>query len=207
MSTEVKGMAPKQEPTGRYNWLDEYQITPRGFSPDSSLECFGEDTPHKPPMIDVDVKLAADIHIISDEEFAKEVAQWWFPGYTERYVEVAAVIFNDASVWYLPLSTWDDDLEKTRLRLVDEFVPDVIQWKAILNGKNPRKALREWEDKQEPDVYEWEERMDETTISEENRKWFNQHLDHTTHIDREIKSQTNEQELEVEDDMDWTEDW
>lgn len=206
MSTGVQSMKSEGPDVERYNWVTDTDVVPHGYSVDVSDKYFGEDTPHEPPVVDVDLKLAADIEIISDEEFAKEVAEWWFPGETEKYIEVAAIIFNDGSIWYIPLASWDNDYEKTRMRIVDDYMSDVVQWKALVRGDNPREALEDWYDWKEPDKVEWLEDMDKTEMSEEQRKWFNENVDWLEHIDRTVESSSSDVELELEDD-DWTDDW
>jgi len=191
----------------RYKWTSEYNIRPRGYSTEVDEEYFGEDTPHKPPVLDVDLKLAADIEIVDDDELVEEVAEYWFPSEKSRYNKAAAIIFNDVSVWYLPLANWDEDYEHTRVKIIDDFIEDIIQWRAIVDGRSPEKALEDWRDWKEPNVKQWVKELDDTELSEEYRNWFNNNVDWVSHISKTIESNSHEVELDLNDEDDWTEEW
>lgn len=186
------------------NWYDSYDIEPKGFSSSVDSDYFDDDSPHKPPAIDVDVKMAADVHISDDPKLVKEVTEYWFGEHDDRYIEVAKVVFNDGSVWCLPLADWDKDYTNTRIHIVDEYIPDVVQWKAITEGRDPSEALENFRDQTSEDDEQWVEDVGNTDMTEEQRRWFNNTLDHVNHIDRKVE--TKDVDVKVTEDIDtsWT---
>lgn len=190
-----------------YNWYDEWDIEPQGFSSDVNMDFFDEQSPHKPPVFDVEVKMAADIKITDDGELVDEVVGYWFPEGNDRYEYVAKVVFNDASVWCLPLASWEKDYERTRCRLVEDYIPDVIQWKAIVDGRDPSQALSSFREEYESDDSSWVDDIEEAEMTEEQREWFNRHADWVNHIDRTVESSDNDVNISIEDDTGWEEDW
>lgn len=190
------------------SWTEKWDIEPHGFVNDVDERFFNEDAPHKPPLIDVELKLAADVQIRDDNELVQSVADYWFPHDSERHTEVAEIVFNDISVWYLPLAPWEKDYESTRIKIVDDFIPDIVQWKAITENENPKEALEEWKEwDKDDDEYEWVELMSETEMEGEIRKWFNEHADWLPYIAKKVKSQANDVEFDDSGDLDWRDSW
>lgn len=190
-----------------YDWTSKWDIEPHGFSADASEPFCSEDTPHKPPLYNVELKLAADIEIINDIGLVNEVAEHWFPSQVNRFTQAAAVVFNDASVWYLPLATWEKDYEGIRTHLVNSFIPDIVQWKAIVDGRDPSEALEQYRDWNSIDEKEWVDDVDDTDMPEDYRQWFNDNVDWVGHISREIESSSDNVDLDVDEDDSWTDDW
>lgn len=193
--------------TGVYSWISQYEIDSSSFSSTEGDAFHDESTPHEPPLYDVQLKLASDIEIIHDEELVDEVVNYWFPSESDRLDRVIAVFFNDASVWYLPTASWEKDYEGTRQHVVETFVPDVVQWKALVEGRDPSEALSRYRKNKEIDDPEWEDEVGNTSMSEEHRKWFNSNVDWMPHIDREVKSRHKSVDLSVENDDSWADDW
>lgn len=193
--------------TESYSWLEQYDINMSACSSYDNEPFEDDSTPHKPPLIDVDLKLASDIEFLEDEELVGEVVDYWFPESKDRLDQVAAVFFNDGSVWYLPTTDWEKDYEGIRTHVVQKFIPEIIQWRAIVNGENPSEALSRHEQGLEPEEPEWEEDVADTEISEEDRMWFNENVDWLPHLDREIKSKSESIDLNVESGDSWADDW
>lgn len=190
-----------------YDWTSEWNIDPQGFSANATEPFCSDDTPHEPPLYNVELKLAADIEIINDIELVNEVANYWFPSEVDRYTQVAAVVFNDASVWYLPLASWEKDYEGTRTHIVEKFIPDIVQWRALIDGRSPSKALDKYRDWNSIDEKKWVEDVEDTDMPEEYRQWFNDNAEWVEHISREVKSSSNNVNLGVDEDDSWTDDW
>jgi hypothetical protein len=190
-----------------YSWISEYEIEPSSFSSSKGDAFHDGSTPHEPPLYDVELKLASDIEILHDEELVDEVVNYWFPSESDRLDRVIAVFFNDASVWYLPTASWEKDYEGIREHVVETFVPDVVQWKALVEGRDPSKALSRFRKGKEIDDPEWESEMSNTSMSEEHREWFNSHADWMPHIDRQVESNSESIDLDVEDEDSWADDW
>jgi hypothetical protein len=189
-------------------WIDEWDIEPYGYTTNIDERFFSEDSPHEKPLIDVDVKLAADIEIRDDSKLVQSVAEHWFPHDTERYVEVAEITFNDVSVWYLPLAPWDKDYENTRLSIVDDFVSDIVQWNAVVNNESPKVALEEWHNwLEQHENNEWTELMSETEMDESQRKWFNENADWLPHIPKTVESKVEDIEFDGSNKMNWEDNW
>jgi hypothetical protein len=208
MSTGAKLMS-KPEPITEdtYKWHDEWNLNPQGFSTNVDDRFFGNDSPNKPPVFDVDVKLAADVVISDDIELASEVAQYWFPEDSERFTQVAIIVFNDASVWHIPLAPSNKDYERTRQTIVDRYIPDVVQWKAILNGNDPAEALEQLKGEIESTEEKWVKELDQTDMSEEQRQWFNDNARWLDHIGRTVESSQDDVDLNVNGEEQWTDDW
>lgn len=206
MSAGAKKESSKMsEHDGSDNWYDSYDIEPKGFPSTVDRDFFGDDSPHKPPAIEVDVKMAADIHITDDQELVENVTEYWFGEYSERFIEVAKVVFNDGSVWCLPLADWDRDYTNTRIHIIEEYIPDVIQWKAITEDRDPSEALEEFRNLTSDGDYSWTEDVDNTEMTDEQRRWFNNNLEHIEHIDRKVKSKGIDVEITQDVDTSWTE--
>lgn len=188
------------------SWDLNWHIKEEGYWDSIGSRFFDEDSPNKPPLMEVPEKLAADLEISDDPELVEEVASYWFPGREDDYVEVVKITYNDFSVWYWPLRPWDEDYENMRDTIVKRYYPQVIKWRAIVRGDDPSKALREMDKPWEEDEPKWFSDVDKTGLSEETRKWLNKNKDWIQHIDREINSREEEIDLGVEDE-DWTDDW
>jgi hypothetical protein len=209
MSVETVASTNENNANPTYqSWTDKWDIEPYGYTTNIDDRFFDEDSPHKPPIIDVDVKLAADIQIREDKQLVKSVAEYWFPHDTERFIEVAEIVFNDISVWYLPLPPWDKDYENIRINIVDDFVSDVVQWKAIVDNRSPKVALEEWRDwLDKDDDYEWAQLISDTEMLESTRKWFNENADWLPHIHKTVESDIKNVELNDSDEMSWEDSW
>lgn len=198
-----------QEPnddSNSHSWASKWNIEPHGYSKNLDNRFFDDDSPHESPVLDVEVKLAADVEFSDDEELVQEVAEYWFPEEADRYEEVAKVVFNDLSVWYMPLASWENDDANLRISLIDSFFPDILQWKAIVRGDDPEEAVEEWESRFTIDDEGWEEDLTDTGMTEEQRVWFNNNAPWLEHISRERDSKVADMELDLGDD-DWTDDW
>jgi hypothetical protein len=187
------------------SWASKYEIEPQGYVDEVDERFFGENTPNEPPLLQVEVKLAADISISDNPRLVREVAEFWFPDEVQRYKKVAIIAFNDASVWHIPLASWEKDYENFRRIIVEEFIPDVVQWKAIVDNRSPSKALSKWNEWLESDDEGWEEDMEKTKFSKENREWFNENADWLGHILRQVDTKDRKVSLDVEDS--WENDW
>lgn len=208
MSAGVKTVEePETMTEDDYKWHEEYDIEPQGFSSEVDMDFFGDDSPHKPPVFDVDVKMAADIEITDDGELVDEVRQYWFPEGHQRYEYVAKIVFNDASVWYMPLASWEKDYERFRCSLVEDYIPDVIQWQAIVDGRDPSKALSRFRERYQTEDDDWVDDIEDAEMTEEQRQWFNRYANWVDHIDRTVESGDNEVNISTEDDTSWEEDW
>lgn len=190
-----------------YSWNSNWHIYPEGYWQDVDPEYFGEGTPNQYPLMEVPERLAAEIEIISDDDVVEDVVEYWFPGKSEQYVEVARITFNDFSTWHLPLRSWDEDYTNTREELVKDYVPEVIRWEAIIEGRDPDEAIEEWDKPWEIEDPEWFSDVGDTGMSEETRKWLNDEIDGLSRVDRKVSSSSEDVELDIDDDDDWTDDW
>lgn len=178
VASEETSEQNESEPTDNKpnpTWGDDWHIYPGGYWEDVDEDFFGEGTPNSPPLINVDTKLAAEVHITEDQGVVEEAAEFMFPEEVERYTQAVQIIYNDLSTWLLPLPPWGEDLAGTRDWLVRDIVPEVIQWEAILDGRDPEKALSEWEDGEGVETT-WTDMIDETEMSDEDRKELNNKL-------------------------------
>lgn len=189
-----------------YTWDCNWHIDPDGYWDDVDERFFGDGTPNQPPLMEVPEKMAAELHIIDDEDVVQSAAELMFPNHSDEYTQVLRVVYNDLSTWHVPIKDWDDDSEMIMETIVQKYVPEVIKWEAIINGENPQDKLEEWDKPWEFDEPEWWSDMDHTGISEETRKWLNNSVPGVEYVDRKIESSKQEVDLEVEDD-DWTDDW
>lgn len=168
---------------------------------------YGEGTPNDFPIIAVSELLAARIEIIEDEDWAKEVAQFWHISETENITELVKVTFNDLRTWHWPLRPWDKDPTKTRQHIVEKYVPQVIRWEAILEGEDPDEAVSNWENRHEDDTVDFVEIMDETEMSDEDRKWFNKNADWMPLLKRKVEK-NEDVDIDVAEDDSWMdEEW
>lgn len=208
MSTGVNMAQEGQFDHQSKSWADLHNIEPQGFSTNIGEKFFGDDSPNKTPVVDVDVKLAADIIISDNPELVKEVAEYWFPEDTDRFKSVAKVVFNDGSVWHIPLPDWNKDYEGFRVDLVERFIPDVVQWKALVRGDDPSEALSRFREELnvEHDT-SWEKELDDTEYTDEQRKWFNDNLDHVDYLQRTVESTSDSDNLDIGSDSNWEDDW
>jgi hypothetical protein len=131
--------------TDSFSWLSKHDINKSACSSYDKEPFVSDDTPHEPPLYNVDFKIASDIEIIDNDRLTNKVVEYWFPEERDRLNKVVAVFFNDASAWYLPVADWDKDYEGIRTHVVQKFVPEVVQWKAIVRGDNPAEALKRYE--------------------------------------------------------------
>jgi len=208
MSAGVKTMSQSRPITeDGYKWYEQYDIEPQGFSSEVDMGFFDDDSPHKPPVLDVEVKMATDVIITDDEKLVDEVSQYWFSEGDNRHEYVAKIAFNDASIWYLPLASWDKDYERTRCRLVDRYIPDVIQWKAILDDRSPSDALTKFKQRYEEEDDDWVDDIEDAEMTEEQRQWFNRYANWVDHIDRTVESGDDDVSIETENETSWEEDW
>jgi|APHM01.1.fsa_nt_gi hypothetical protein len=190
------------------NWTEKWEIEPHGFDNEIDGRFFCEEAPHEPPLIDVEMKLASEIKIRDDIDLVESVATYWFPEMPDKYVEVAEIWFNDVSVWYLPLASWSEDCENMRIRIVDDFIPDVIQWKAIVENRSPKDALEQWREWDSNDnEYQWTSMMEQTEITDELRKRFNENADWLPYMAKTIESEVEIEQTEEPSKTDWEESW
>ena len=190
-----------------YNWHKEHTLSPKGYTSDVDERFFGPDTPNKPPAIDVEIKLATNIQITDDDGLVSSVAEFWIPEEPDRYTEVAKVAFNDLSVWHIPLPPWEKDHSNFRMMLVDEFIPDIVQWKALNQGQSPSERLESWKKWLESDDYTWEDEVSDTEMSDSDRQWFNENLDNIKHLDRQVDSSCDYSNIEIDDIDSWENGW
>jgi len=187
------------------DWDRNWHLKLEGYweSVDESL--FDEDSPNSVPLMAVPEKLAAEIEITDEPEVVEQVAKWWDEERSDQYVEVARILFNDLSTWHIPLRPWSKDYANIREGILKRYVPQVIKWEAILEGKDPDKALEEWDKPWNVKDPEWFNDVDDTGLTEDTRKWLNEDKDWLPHISKEINSNNEEVDLDVEDG--WEDDW
>lgn len=177
------------------------------FWQDTDTRFYGEDTPNDFPIIAVNELLAARIEIVEDEEWAKEVAQFWNISESRNITELVRITFNDLRTWHWPLRPWDKDPTKTRQHIVEKYVPQVIRWEAILEGEDPKEAVSEWENRHEDNSVDFAEIMDETDMSDEDRKWFNKNADWMPLLKRKVEK-NDDVDINVAEDDSWMdEEW
>ena len=208
MSASVgEATKPSAEDNKHEKWYNHFNVDPVGLPSSVDLSYFGDDSPHQPPIFDVDVKMAADVEIVEDQDIVRNVAEWWFGKHESRYTKVVKVIFNDISVWYYPLGEDGKDYENIITHVVDRYLPDIVQWKAVVDGDDPREALEEFRRETTEEEPDWVEDLEDTGMSDEYREWFNENLDTIDHIDREVKSRSETEDIDIEVEGDWTDDW
>lgn len=191
-----------------YSWGCNWHFEPGGYWDNVDEKFFGEDTPNQPPLMAVPEKLAAELHIIDDPDFVEEVGEWWSEREADSYTEVMKIVFNDLSVWHIPLKPWDKDYARVREHHIKQYLPEVIRWQAILDGEDPDQAVKEWEKPWAEWTPKWFSDVGDTEMSESTRKWFNNNARWMPHIDRKVESMGDEVEVELEDeDDDWADDW
>jgi hypothetical protein len=167
---------------------------------------FGEGTMNKPATKEVDEKQAIDINIIQDDAIVEQAAEVWTPEEKDKMVEAIQIVFNDGSTWHWPLRSWDNDPADMRGHYVERYAPEVIRWKAKQNGKDPDKAVRESRFYVETSEPEWVDRVKDTGLSEDARKWFNENAEYLPDLLKKVSSSGDDVELDT-DNTDWTEDW
>lgn len=210
MSIESSTEQPDAEATesdDSYSFDCNWHISLDGYWEDVDPSYFGDDTPNEPPIMAVPEKLAADMEVIEDEELIQELVDWMYSDGQEKYSEVLKVTFNDFSTWHIPLRPWDKDYARIRMGAVERYVPEIIKWEAIVKGKNPKKALQEFDAPWEYTEPEWVSDFEHWEMKEDTRKWFNENADWLPYIDKTIKSDGDEVEVELAEDEDWTDDW
>lgn len=166
----------------------------------------GEGTVNDPPSKEVDNKQVIDVNILDDDELVQEAAEMWTPEEEHKMVEVIQLVFNDGSTWHWPLREWDNDPAHTRQHFVEQYVPEVIRWQAKQNGEDPDEAIKESLFHTETSEPDWVERVTDTGLSEESRKWFNKNADYLPDLLKQVSSSADTVDLDTED-TDWTEDW
>lgn len=189
--------------TESIDWDCNWHIDFDGYFDNVDERFFGEDKPHEPPLMEVPERLAAEIDIVENSDFASTVAAQWGFNDNDSYAEVVEVLFNDLSVWRVPVKSWDKDYLNMRDEIVEKYVPQVIKWEAILNGDDPSKALNEWYNDGEPKEPQWVNEIQDTELDEEDRKWLNKNADWLGRIDRKAQSDDRNVDVEVEEDYGW----
>lgn len=185
-------------------WDGEIEELPEGDIGGVSEKYYGEGTPNVPPRLDVPEVLAADIEITSDPSKVEEVADFWFPNETDRYSKVITVYFNDGRTWNWPLPPWDSDSERARKHFIETYVPQIIKWECIKKGEDYKPKLEEFKQNHKITEPDWESLIEETEMSEEDRKWFNNNADWIPHISRKA-SGDDMIDIEVDDRFGWME--
>jgi len=162
---------------------------------------YGDGTPNDPPLINVPKKLATDMHYKDDPQLATDVASQLDFNTPSRYEAVITVEFNDYSTWNWPILVGNRELTTEVEHFIDKYLPQIIKWDAIVEGKDPQKELKKWRDGDEVD-YSWAEDVANTEISEDTRKYFNDNASWLPHIDRELSGS-----IDIETEGDWKDDW
>lgn len=195
------------ESEGPYNFDCEWHISLDGYWSDIDPFYFGEHTPNQPPLMAVPEKLAADIDILQDETMIRALSEWLYSDDPGVYSEVIKITFNDFSTWHIPVQPWSEDHACVRMSTVEKYVPEIIKWEAIVHGKDPERVLESTElpwDDTEP---EWFDDFEHRKMNENTRQWFNDNADWLPYIDETIKSDSEEVDMELDKDDDWTDDW
>jgi len=177
------------------------------FWHDTDTRFYGEGTPNDFPIIAVSELLAARMEIIEDKEWAHKIAQFWNIEDTENISELMKITFNDLRTWHWPLRPWDKDPTKTRQHLVEKYVPEVIRWEAIMEGEDPDEAVLEWENRYEDDSVDFIQLIEETDVSDEDRKWFNNNADWMPLLKRKVEK-NDDVDIDIAEDDSWMdEEW
>lgn len=168
---------------------------------------YGQGTPNEPPLMNVPEKLAADMEYVDDPHLASSVADQLDFNSPERYEAVITVIFNDFSTWKWPLLKGDKELTSEVEHFIDKYIPEIIRWEAIVAGEDPDEAIKEWTGEDEGDDMSWMEDIGNTSMSDDMRKMFNEEADWLPHINRTVETNSEVEDVEIDSDGDWTDDW
>lgn len=190
-----------------HTWDCNWHLYPGGYWEEVDEKYYGDDSPNQPPLFNVPEKLAAEINVIDDEDIVSEVSEWWNPKRKDDFNEVIQIVFNDFSTWHMPVRPWDEDYSRTRVHIVERYLPDVVKWRAILRGDDPDEVLEQWTPPWEQQKPDWEDDIDNTGFSEDTRQWLNDYASWMPHIDKEVGSESKDVELDIDEDDDWTDDW
>jgi len=168
---------------------------------------YGPGTPNETPLIDVPAKLAADMEYIDDAELATQVASLLNFSNSESYEAVIRIKFNDFSTWNWPLLVGNREFTDEVKHFIDRYFPEILKWDAIVAGEDPQRAVEEWKDPNAGDNYSWTDDVDQTDMSEETRKYFNENKEWMPEIRKTIKNEVSASDVNVSEDEDWMEDW
>jgi len=180
----------------------DWHLSLDGYWSNIDERFFGEDTPNEPPLMAVPEKLAADMTHIEDSEYAKEIAEQLDFNTPSRYGSVVRVTFNDFSTWHWPVlerDGYNSELE----HFAEEYIPQIIQWEAIVAGDNPQRALQEWAGEQEDPDYSWVDDISETSMDDDTRRYFNDNADWLEELSRNVDSV----DVDIDTDDNWEDDW
>lgn len=185
----------------------DWQFSAYGYYDDVDERFYGDGIPNQPPMMSVPEKLAADMEYIEDSKFAKEIAES-IP-YADYFNQdaVIKIVFNDLSTWHWPIKSIGNGGFNDVEHFVQTYIPEIIQWDAILHGDDPTKRLADWYDEGEQEGVNWSKLMEDVDMSEDKRKWFNNNADWLDKISKKVKKIDSGDELELDEDDDWIDDW
>lgn len=183
--------------------LDSFQIETDN---QDTHKFFSNNLPNTPPSKEVDRKVATDMELISDEDIINSLEEFWHVEDDEDKEVAIKICFNDGSTWYWALPKLSSKTFSRYEYWIERYIPEVIRWKAKQNGKDPNKAVREWEEQRSSESVNWEELLENTGISEETRRWLNRNADWMPRISKKIESRDEEVDLDVDKDEDWTDD-
>lgn len=198
--TEIK---PKKESTNMSVDDLDWHISSDGYWDEHDSRFFGEDKPNDPPLMNVPEKLAADMDYIEDPQTVLDIAESLEMRSPDRYDAAIRVIFNDFSTWHWPILKGDRELTNEVMHFIDEYMPQIVQWRAIVAGEDPKQALDEWNDVVEEKDYSWMDEIDNTELSEDDRQYLNDNASWLEHISRKVDAP----DIDIEDDSDWADDW
>lgn len=184
---------------------DSWYIRPDKYI-DSGDTFFSDDSPNRRAAMRVPNRLAVDLKLIEDEDRVKSIAEWWDDSNPSQYNQVIKVVFNDFSTWHIPLRPWNKDYANIRGYVVERYLPEIIEFKAIINEEDPEQRVEEWIEQIEESEPKWFADVEDTEITEEQRKYFNKNADWLPHIDRTVGSSSEDVDLDLDDES-WTDDW
>jgi len=202
-TTESQDIGSSDSYTFEFDW----HIRLDGYWEDVNREYYGDHTPNSSPLMAVPEKLAADIKIIQDDEVIQQLSDWIYDDDESIYSEVLKLTFNDFSTWHIPLRPWDKDYARIREGAVKKYVPQVIKWEAIVRGENPKEALEQYEFPWEDTKPDWFNDFEHFEFDEETRKWYNENVDWLPYIDKTIKSDDANIDIDTGDNDNWEDDW
>lgn len=184
-----------------------WHISLDGYWDDVDERFYGENTPNEPPLMYVPEKLAANMDYKDDPHLATKVASQLDFNTPERYEAVVTVIFNDFSTWNWPILEGGRKLTSEVTHFIDEYMPQIVQWRAIVAGESPEEALEEWEGRTDNPDFSWMDDMMNTRLSEEDRKYLNDNADWLEHKSRVVGSTPDTSNIEIDSGDDWEDDW
>lgn len=190
-----------------YTFDCNWHISLDGYWDEVDPKYFGANTPNEPPLMAVPEKLAADMEIIQSDDIIQQLSNWIYNDDASIYTEVLKITFNDFSTWHIPLRPWDKDYARTRANSVKRYMPQIIEWNAIIQGNNPEQALEQFDPPWESNNPEWFDDFQHYEMDEETRKWYNENVDWLAHIDKTIKSDNENIDIDEGENDDWTKDW